>query len=96
MQPSGTGVTDYLSYHHRSHVAASKWHIQRQSRYICINIIEVRMVSNDVSCIDNAPFPLYAFTAWCSVKHRDNFTFFTFKPPDYTNSVMDRQTDNVH
>jgi hypothetical protein len=20
-------------------------------------------------------FPQYAFTAWCSVKHRDNFTF---------------------
>jgi hypothetical protein len=24
------------------------------------------------------PLPQYAFMAWCSVKHRDNFTFLTF------------------
>jgi hypothetical protein len=24
------------------------------------------------------PLPVYVFMAWCLVKHRDNFTFFTF------------------
>jgi hypothetical protein len=25
------------------------------------------------------PFPQYVFTAWCLVKHRDNFTFLLYK-----------------
>jgi hypothetical protein len=27
------------------------------------------------------PLPQYVFMAWCLVKHRDNFTFFTFLKP---------------
>jgi len=27
------------------------------------------------------PLPLYVFTTWCLVKHRDNFTFTFHWPP---------------
>jgi hypothetical protein len=29
-------------------------------------------------CGATLPLPQYVFIAWCLVKHRDNFTFFTF------------------
>jgi hypothetical protein len=43
------------------------------------------------------PLHLYAFMAWCLVKHRDNFTFFLYlvKEQDPTKAIGRNEMRNI-